>query len=156
MTENKNLLLVISSERDWKRPAEEAIKIAVEKSYNIHILFVIEDTRIYYLNKMNETEFMSKKISTELTEALLREKRQSAYSVVEKIIEKVREKGIKVKSSILSGDIIPLVINLAKEISAPEIVLSWHHESFVKKFFKGDPIEKIRERTGLPVSVIIE
>ncbi len=156
MKENKNILLVITSERDWKKPAEEAMKIAEEKSYDIHILFVIEDRRIYYLNKMNETEFMGKKMSTELTEALLREKRQSAYSAVEKIIEKVREKGIKVKSTILSGDIVSLTVNLAKEISAQEIVLSWGHESFVRKFLSGDPVEKIRERTGLPVSVITE
>lgn len=153
---NKNLLLVISSERDWEKAVSEAIKIAAEKLYNIHILFVIEDKRIYYLNRMNETEFMSKKMSTELTEALLREKRQIAYSAIEKIIANANKKGIKVKSNVLSGEIVSLTIKFAREIPAEEIVISWHEEGFVKKFFKGNPIENIKETTGLPVLAIKE
>lgn len=156
MKENQNLLLVISSERDWEKPASEAIKIAEKKSYNLHILFVIEDGRVYYLNRMNETEFMSKKMSTELTESLIREKRQIAYSALEKIIANASQKGIKIKSTVLSGDIVSLTIKFAGEIPANEIVFSWHQESFVKRFFKGDPVENIRKTTGVPVSVITE
>lgn len=156
MKEGKNILLVISSERDWEKPASEAIKIAEKKSYNLYILFVIEDKRIYYLNRMNEAEFMSKKMSAELTEALLREKRQIAYSALEKIIANASPKGIKIKSTVLSGDIVSLTIKFAKEIPADEIVLSWHQESFVGKFFKGDPVEDIREVTGLPVLAVTE
>ncbi len=156
MKENQNLLLVISSERDWEKPASEAMKIAEKKSYNLHILFVIEDSRVYYLNRMNEAEFISKKISTELTESLIREKRQIAYSAIEKIISDATQKGIKTKSSVLTGDIVSLTIKFAQDLSAQEIVLSWHHESFVKKFFRGDPVENIRKTTVVPVTVITE
>lgn len=156
MKENKNLLLVISSEMDWEKPASEAIKIAEKKSYNLHILYVIEDSRVYYLNRMNETEFLSKKISTELTESLIREKRQIAYSAIEKIVSDATQKGIKTKSNILTGDIVSLTIKFAHDLSAQEIVLSWHKEGFVKKFLRGDPVENIRKTTGVPVSVITE
>lgn len=156
MKERQTLLCVLSSERGAEKTAAFAIKTAREKSYNIHLLYVLEETSLYYLNRMNEAEFMSKKLSAELSESLMREKRQHGYKIIEKIIADAKKEGINVKSTILSGDIIDITLKIAGEISASEIVISWHKESYIKKLFKGDPVENLRKFTGLPVTAITE
>ncbi|HEY4716840.1 MAG TPA: universal stress protein [bacterium] len=155
--EGKNrILLVISSERDWQKPTDAALKIASEKSANLHILYILEETGISYLDRLNETEFLSKKTSSDLTQALIREKRQSAYAAVEKIIELANRKNISVKSTVIAGDIIDLTEKYAKEPPANEIIISWSEESYLKKFFKGDLIERLRKTTNIPVIAITD
>lgn len=156
MNEKKKILLVLSSERDWERCASTAIENAIKKPSDLYILYVLEEKGTFYLNKMSETEFMSKKTSTELSEALLREKRQVAYSAIEKIKSDANNRGIKVKSNVIAGDIFQLTVKFAKEINPDEIVLSWSKEGYIKRLFKGEPIENLEKATGLPITVINE
>jgi len=156
MKENKIILLVVSSERAPEVSSTTAIKLAAEKNCSLHILYVIEEWGLKYLNRMSESELIGKKISTELAESLIREKRQHAYTVIERITENAKKQNVNVKSTILTGDIIELSLKISKELSPLEIIISMQKEGYLQKILRGNPVDILKKSTGIPVTAINE
>jgi nucleotide-binding universal stress UspA family protein len=89
----------------------------------------------------------------ELTEQIEKEEKE-AKEYLESIAQKMRDKGIKVESVVLSGTPGDVIVRYADDKKIDLIAMATHGRTGIERIVFGSAADTILRKTGLPILVI--
>lgn len=134
---------------DFSGPAINAFRfalgIAVRSRGSIHLVYVVE------LPVLHDTMLMPV-ISVE--QNFMDDLAAKAEKRFQKLIEKYKTKGVKVRSNVIFGAVTTMIVDYARANGLDTIIMGSHGASGVREFFVGSNAEKIVRVSPVPVFVL--
>ena len=134
---------------DFSRPAINAyrfaLNIASRSGGTVHLLYVVE------LPVMHDPLLMP---VLSIEQDYMDDLKAKSEKNFQKLVEKHKVKGVKVKTEVVFGPVTRMVIDYADTKTADVIIMGSHGASGVREFFVGSNAEKIVRTSPVPVFVL--
>lgn len=157
MTESvKHVLLVISTAGFAEESTTYALDQAKARSASLDILLVGELERRTMADRLSEESWIGDKIGSELSAALVADKRARAERTVEGVVLQAKAAGISVERHFVDGALEQELRRYTREHRVDEVILSMPEPGLLARilpFRKTNDQERLTRALGVPVRI---
>ncbi|MBI4949674.1 MAG: universal stress protein [Deltaproteobacteria bacterium] len=153
----KKVLLVLSTSGTSEEAIDSAVNRAKKDGVTLVALYLLEKGLASEISeKFTDIGFIGDKPSTELSESIMTQQRQSGYEELGRVQIKAMEEGVGFEPLMEEGDPVSTVLSLIKSMEISTVVLVKRRQKAIFKYFSRSLADDIKEKAPCEVVVIEE
>ncbi len=151
----KRIMLILSTASDSPKAEDFAMDLARKECASLFVLFIL-DSKIpeSILQKLTDIGFLGGKPSEQLTQAIMKDYRQSAYRRLQEIKEKATRFSIPCEIYLEKGEFVSESIRFIKKYSIDLCILTKKRGSLLSRIIHKSVVDDLINLRPCPIQII--
>jgi len=153
----KNILLVLPSSGGAGRAIAHAVGTAKKESATLFALYVLEtEVTEDALERLTDMGFIGERPSTELSEAITKEKRQRGYESLGQVQIKAMEEGVEFEPLMEQGERFSKILEVIEGRAVDLAVIVRKKERTIARYLHRPFFDELKEKSPCAIEVFDE
>lgn len=151
----KRIMLILSTASDSPKAEDFAMDLAKKESASLFVLFIL-DTKVpeSILQKLTDIGFLGGKPSEQLTQAIMKDYRQSAYRKLQEIKDRANRLSIPCEIYLEKGEFVSESIKFIKKHNIDLCILTKKKGSLLSRLIFRSVVDDLVNSRPCPIKII--